>query len=389
MNLEQQGNREIVTVLTRANDWYSGSFTPNDSNVRLERVFQAAAPTFNAKAEMLIDVQDRGDRIWTFLLADRIKSYDPVQRKWLADVRLPVSDPTIAYGQVGGRGVLIGESGLVWWVADNIGPSPTRFGRYEIKPGETTALDENGTVWRLSNNQVIQCPAPLDGDRTCKPYDSSPVTALTVSPLGELLAAGQNGSISLAHRATLKPEIPQALDAGWLRWDRARSSFVVASDSGILTFSKSEFITDNRLLFESVDAVLASADRWFFANRSGIWNVPRSLDLTDRSITFKKIAMNSPIQVAHSRFIASNGEWNVGESSLRSQANTFDFRVGSVLFSENLAGRTIAVTIPFQNESISALGDNGFLWDANRRGLAYDADQLVLQSDAGIAPNEF
>ncbi|MCP4111376.1 MAG: hypothetical protein GY749_38575, partial [Desulfobacteraceae bacterium] len=164
INIEQYGSKELVVIHDTGGNIYTGSFEPSDTQVDMTRIY-TPSKTFNASGKQLLDVQDRGNFVWTFVLDDRIKYYDPSKRKWLDDAIFPVSDRSAVYKQGSRRGVLVTNNGQVWWVAQSRRSTPGEFARYKLETGEKTALDEDGAIWRLKPDGVLlKCRAPGKGD---------------------------------------------------------------------------------------------------------------------------------------------------------------------------------------------------------------------------------
>jgi len=57
------------------------------------------------------------------------------------------------------------NGGRTWWVARRKVYHPRSFARYHCRPDETTALDDNGTIWRLlPDGTLFRLPRPATGD---------------------------------------------------------------------------------------------------------------------------------------------------------------------------------------------------------------------------------
>lgn len=596
INVEEKEGLETVVARLETGEFYLGSFKPYTPTIQMSQIYTPVTASFDAPAEALLDVQD--GTLWTFVLDDQIKYFDPAQRKWLPGVEFASPDRSRSYHRALERRVAAGEEGRVWWVARNIGDTPYRFARYEREAGEITALDGEGTIWKLARDGTLsQCPMPDDSDvdYICSQYSPQPfllnprdvrqafrwqdiilfetaqglrafepasgnevtlpptvanftgvviarsfgshiwlhsrdrflvlnknrnndveavsydvegsrlvseynirnalqvalpviflayllatvivsrklglplwhlssraargraskwlilfytakkskklsiligvgfvgllflvglfvnqkiwshrnglvrndwsrlqqnavrlqdgrwaydpVTTLSTNQEGALIAVRPSREVTLAPRGTVQLELPPALDADWLRWDRSLGSFVVASTSGRITISKDEFVADGHLLFEPVDAILAeSPDRLHVANQHGIWTYNQShLSLDGQAITYQPIQLHRPITAAHGRFLTSGGDLFLGEDHLR-QAEPWSVIRFDVTISERVRGHGVTGTVTIGSIRIPAFGDRGFIWDMNRRGLAYAQDGLLLQSDAGIHP---
>jgi WD40 repeat protein len=178
IDIGTQALQPMITIQTGKGRFFSGSIDLSANTgaaraVKMEPVF--TPPTgFNNDAGNLLDVQMRNKNRWTFVLKDRIKYYHPVNRRWWPDIMIPGAAGPLIYCQVKDRGVIVMKSkqGQVWWVAREKGYHPTSFARYahQPRPGETTALDNDGIIWRLlPGGQLFRVQQSLSGD-----YDPDP-----------------------------------------------------------------------------------------------------------------------------------------------------------------------------------------------------------------------
>jgi ligand-binding sensor domain-containing protein len=172
INIETQGPRPMITVKTEKGRFFLDSID-SPANTRAAQAAKMGPvftpPTgFNHEPGNLLDVQLRSKNRWTFVLKDRIKYYDPINRQWSQDIMIPGANGSLLYCQVRDRGVIIMNSGQgqVWWVARQKGYHPISFARYEHQPqpGETTALDNDGIIWRLApGGQLFRLQQSLSG----------------------------------------------------------------------------------------------------------------------------------------------------------------------------------------------------------------------------------
>lgn len=215
-------------------------------------------------------------------------------------------------------------------------------------------------------------------------YD--PIMTLSADEQGNLFAVRPSRSVLLDVHGTVELETPPPLDTGWLQWNRARERFTVASPSGSVTIPKDEFIVDGHLIFEPVDAVLATGTHTLHAaNQHGVWtfNEP-NLSLDGSNITYQSIQLPPPIAAAHGRFLVNDGDLLIGENRLRQIDRQLQILFGDVTLTEQVWEREIDASIASGQAKIPAFSDQGFIWDANRRGLAYGEEGLLVQTDAGI-----
>ncbi len=221
----------------------------------------------------------------------------------------------------------------------------------------------------------------------------NPIIALQLDRENGLHAQRPTGTAQLAERATADFTEPPALDVGWLAWNRTQQTFEIATDgnsTGRLAIAKGDFIVDGHLLFEPIDALLAPAtNRLTAANQHGIWHYnSESLALDQRGITLQPLMLAAPIQAVRGAFVAGNGTATPGTANIAATPQRYAITVADVNFTETVGDRTVAATIANENAgSALPVWENGaFIWDVDRRSLAYADERLYLQSHAGIHP---
>lgn len=217
-------------------------------------------------------------------------------------------------------------------------------------------------------------------------YD--PITEIKLEANGALIASRPLTPEQLAERGSLTFSLPQALDAGWLHWNRTNRQFQIATTTGNRTFSAAQFIIGNALIFEPVSALLAEGvSRLVVANQYGIWRYgSSSLRLNDSAITFQPITIDLPIAASHGRFMAANGDIVLGDRSVQPRAHSQSTTFGDVILNENLRSRGIRGTYKIGNTNPSVFDPVGFIWDSGRRSVAYFGNVLYILDDAGIHP---
>jgi hypothetical protein len=218
-------------------------------------------------------------------------------------------------------------------------------------------------------------------------YD--PILGLFIGKNGELFARRPEGNEHLVNDAVVNIDtLPKPLDVGWLKWNRAQKSFEVKTPTGKRTISRSDFVQNQRLIFEEVDAILALGEKKIYvANAYGIWTHSRKdLSLTDDNITFQPLDWSEPTSAAHGRFITSSGIYSK-TGQLRLSQNKYQFSIGDVTFSEDIPRRRVEAWIKTGGKDINAFASSGFTWDQGKRGIFYgENNQLLVQSDAGFHP---
>lgn len=172
INIETQGPQPMITIQTENGRFFLDSIDSraNIKTAQAAKIGPLFTPSagFNHEPGNLLDVQLRSKSRWTFVLKDRIKYYDPINRQWSRDITIPGANGPLLYCQVKDRGVIVinTNQGQVWWVARQKGHHPISFARYkhQPKPGEVTALDNDGIIWRLSpGGQLFRLQQSLSG----------------------------------------------------------------------------------------------------------------------------------------------------------------------------------------------------------------------------------
>jgi hypothetical protein len=216
-------------------------------------------------------------------------------------------------------------------------------------------------------------------------YD--PVAALTIDGDGSMFAqrvAGTQHPFTENAVLSNRMELPPVMDAGWLRWQREDGTFIVNTGSGAQSFSPQQLISDGQLLFESVNRVIAlREDRFQAANVFGLWEYQQpNLSLLDPTIRYFPQEIALPITAAHGMFMSNGRAYTTSASPQPVQR--YQFVVDDVQFAEQPDIPTVAVAAPINGVATNALTASGFLWDVNRRGIAFDGGTLLLQSDMGV-----
>jgi hypothetical protein len=231
--------------------------------------------------------------------------------------------------------------------------------------------------WPLLNSNVATLPNNREA--------YNPITSLTTNTAGELIAVRPGTSLKLADQASNQFSQPPPLNVTWLQWNRTSRDFSVQTPTGIVNMPRHEIIVDGQLIFEEVTAVLAETpDSLYLANEHGLW-LHRSSDLwlDDPGIIYQPLALGRSIEAAHGRFLISAGDLFPGDMTVQSPQASRTVQVGDITLMESV-----------RNKQVNAAGisgapifvDRGFIWDRDRRGLAFSNTSLLLQSDAGIHP---
>lgn len=277
--------------------------------------------------------------------------------------------------------ILLGGSLKVWTAAGQSWRIEAAVGGYQLVSTQDAMPSLQGVLgdqWSQLQASARKLPSGQWA------YD--PITGLSIGPKGELIANRPSGNIVLTDIASLQPDPVPMLDAGWLKWDG--SSFLVSTPGGRQAFRPEQFIVGGQLLFETPGVVLAMAsDRVYVANRHGVWShTSANLGLDQAAITFQPLRLDGALVAAHGRVISTGGQWRPGATALEAIAPRLVSSAGDVTFSEDVLQRRIEAYVQIGGRSAQAFVFGGFLWDAERRGLAYDGSILLVQSDAGIGP---
>jgi hypothetical protein len=201
-----------------------------------------------------------------------------------------------------------------------------------------------------------------------------------------LVAVKPSGPMTLSPQGATVPRPNPALDVGWLKWDRSAQAFHVRTSKRTVQYSTQDFVRDQRLPFESVDAVRAlGGGRWLAANASGIWSfADADLRLDSASVQFWPVAWNGRPTAIGGRFRVENTEYAIvgGRLDRRSAPRIFD--VGAVTFFTDVRNGLLAVIRSVDGRSTNAYKDGMFLWDSGRKAVSFAGDDVLLLSDAGV-----
>ena len=392
-NCEVSGVQQWITVKTQPGGFYLGVtdlLATNPATVVMNPVF-VPGQKFNNRGADIVDVQQRDNERWTFLLKDRLKYYQAQKRQWLPDVMFPGLVDSPQFYQWGDRAVVVSDNGRVWLIGRQKGLYPTSLARYALKSGEQTVLDVDGVIWRLTaEGRLYRLPLPDAGDYRdpAAPYPMT-FTALEIDSNGRLLARRQGGSDPLTTLATARfDRLPPALDAGWLKWNRTDKTFAVQTPKGVVTMGRDSFVRDGRLLFEAMNALLVKNNNQLYAaTPEGIWTYTTpDLRLNDPGVTFRPMTWTVPSQAVHGCFIAPDTLYRIEADGRPVPQTTAVHAVtfGDVTLREDIRRGEISGRL---KNGATVFAPRGFTWDHNKRGLAYtQASGLLILSDAGLHP---
>ncbi|WP_162801207.1 hypothetical protein [Azospirillum brasilense] len=166
LNVEPDGAGQALTARTEDGRSFAGSWDAQAGTVSMQEIQTLRAPPFVQPGSAIVDVVSDGG-FWTFLLDDRLKRFDPGQRRFAPDILFPVTDRSRVLAKRGDRLVVEEAGGQAWWVAK--GPLPASsgdavpadavFDRVVPVPGEPTLVADNGRILRLRNDgAVLACP---------------------------------------------------------------------------------------------------------------------------------------------------------------------------------------------------------------------------------------
>lgn len=213
----------------------------------------------------------------------------------------------------------------------------------------------------------------------------NPIKELRTDRAGRLLAVRHFGEQQIANRGDIALLRPKPLDCTWLRWDRDKQVFIVQTDKGPLQYRPEQFVREGRLLFEEVAALTFDERGLHVANKTGIWSYPEdSLAVDDPRIRLKLIDLGRGIRAAHGHFFGEFGDFDSqGRAVTRAR---HEVAIHDLVLRESSAG--ITASIGNGRTQIPALGAQGFVWDSQRLGVAYDNERLLVQSALGFQPAE-
>ena len=276
INIEAHGELNIVTTRTGANDFFMGTFELTDAVISMEPVYDGGQGFFNAPASDLLDVQLRQDEegMWTFVLRDRIKYFDPEARLW-SDSSL-FSETIQSFEEAFGRGVVVPSGGRTWYIANDTSAMPKTFIPYELDLiDQARALDDGGDGWRLTAAGEVMACSQGGTEYSCavaqRPFLLDPAAVLQTFTWQDHLLfafADELRAFESGQEASLPLEI-------------ARFTDITASlvyEEHLLLFSRSNarvMMLDeqfNATFFEEVDGFILDDEGRPWAQRNGIWH---------------------------------------------------------------------------------------------------------------------
>ena len=210
-----------------------------------------------------------------------------------------------------------------------------------------------------------------------------PIISLEVETSGKIFTRRPSGVDTIAEKGVMELTQTKSMDAGWLRWQRSKKSFQYLDETRWKDLSLDTFIPDDYLIFEKISAVVADTISGIrAANPHGIWHFQDSrLSLVDSMVRFQPVSMMNPIRAVHNGFLTPEGQFSANGSSIRN-ARSHVVEVGDVSFVEEHDNVTIKIAT--DNGTIAGYSGNSFVWDQNRRALAFIDGKLFIQSNAGI-----
>jgi hypothetical protein len=247
-----------------------------------------------------------------------------------------------------------------------------------VTPPAQTSID----MWGTLQTELIALPNGAFG------FD--PLQSVYRNPEGKLESMSYSGRVdtwsdTIATTAEFSQGAP--LDVGWLRWERTSKTFVVQTNQGDVTYTPSELFNNGTLIASPVDAVLLpNPQQILTANQYGVWRfTDPNLSLNDPTLTYFPIGLDGAIRASHGQFLTDTQQVMIqGDMLIQEASQPITTTIGDVQFAEDVSHAVMSATINVNGNPVNALGTNGFVWDNNRRHVAYVGDEIHLQSDAGI-----
>lgn len=201
INLAEVRGQVKVSAKALDGDLFLGNLDLDSPQVAMQRLYMPPNRFFGTNPNDLLDVQGRPSTMWVFVLSDRVVYYDPRNRQWSGSQALPANTTDVTYSQGAGLDIITTNGGSKWLVAQEYRLTstdlvlPSQFASYQPRPGETTGIDSNRRIWRLTGEGELQRaeaqgsvyrnfetyagPAfALDADKVRHAYNWSPLTLL-------------------------------------------------------------------------------------------------------------------------------------------------------------------------------------------------------------------
>jgi ligand-binding sensor domain-containing protein len=264
-----------------------------------------------------------------------------------------------------------------------------KIGRYEVVESKEQSTSLPGRLVDLWDSYRVRVRRLRNSS-----YAYDPIQSIYADSNKRLMGRRPGSTKQLAEIGTTRIDnLPPALDTGWLKWKRASRHFQINIPGGSVSLTPDEMIKDSTFIFEPVEAILPTTFQkkrmYIAANKSGVWVYwDKNLDLSKNNIIYYNPGWQSPVQVAHNRFLSGNRQYKIDDISTPEPIRDNIIRFGDVTITEKIRERSIQAEVLIDGQNQNAFDDSarGFRWDLDKKGAAYTGEELYVQSAAGLHP---
>lgn len=162
LTLEPAAGGWMLTALEPGGRVLAGAWDGKAAAIALQAIAVPDLPAFGRDGGAILDVV-AGDDLWTFVMEDRIRRFDPRGRRFAPDVVFPTRDRSRRLVERGSTLVVEEADGTVWWVpATDLpteGPAVAAgqiYRHFVRSPDEPTLLTQGRDVVRLQASGAVQ-----------------------------------------------------------------------------------------------------------------------------------------------------------------------------------------------------------------------------------------
>ncbi len=180
-----------------------------------------------------------------------------------------------------------------------------------------------------------------------------------------------------------------ALNAGWLRWDRTARTFEVAGAAGPVAMAPSQFIQAGRFIVSAPGIALRTGmQEMAVANRYGVW---RYADLAPSATgqpagqgpVFTPVDLPGLVAAAHGRFRLADGRNVDAAGVVAMDADSHREISGGLTVTETLRGGGLSFSLSRAGATVDPVGAQGFLWD-QRSDIGLRDGDIVMVTPLGL-----
>ncbi|CAM2066085.1 hypothetical protein SCOR_11955 [Sulfidibacter corallicola] len=279
LNLEGTDSDWLLTVQTAEGAVYWGAWNGLDDQIHCDLQYLPGPTSLGIDGDALRAAYGGTDGVWTFLGEDRLATFDPRQRRWLASVNVDGLAADAALYRLGDRLLVVEAEGEVWRIATSPEPAPSGFAVHRRAPGERTAIDSQGRLWRIEADGALERAEP-DGLRYRrfepeggKPFFLDPDSVRGAWRWQDRIVFSDAGDLRLLDGYTHDTiELEYGKGFGEVRGVREYAGwFWILSRRGVLLLGESIQERIEETFFPDIDTLAVDARGRMWGRRQGRW----------------------------------------------------------------------------------------------------------------------